>query len=180
MTVETRKESGVTRRHLLEGTGSLALVGVLAAGTAAASDQETGSLLEQALVEMRFTRNFLAKWFAGAIQKPEDPADFYLNRVLAKNFNIVRPNGVPLNREQTLAGFYGKLHGSDPMVLRHDNDNINPLLDTAAVAVVGYDESHVYQDHTVINALTAVFLNDNTAPNGVRWLLVHETPIEAG
>ncbi|MDJ0926729.1 MAG: hypothetical protein QNJ73_03675 [Gammaproteobacteria bacterium] len=136
-------------------------------------------MLDSVLVEMRFTRNFLADWFAGNLQRPEDPADFYLNQVLAKNFSIVRSNGVRLNREQALATFYGKLHGSDPTVLRHDNNNINSLLDTGEVAVVEYDESHVYEGHTVVNALTAVFLKDSAAPNGVRWLLVHETSMAA-
>ena len=159
-----------------QGGTALTLGGLVSGGNVSASVAEKVSLLDQVRIEMRETRNFLASWFAGRVEKPEDPEDFYLQQVLAENFQIVRPNGRRLDRDQTLSAFYGKLYGSDPTVLRHDNDNVTIILDTATVAVVGYDESHLYQDHAVVNALTAVFLKDDNAPNGVSWLLVHETP----
>jgi len=97
--------------------------------------------------------------------------------VPAPGFTIVRPDGRRLDRGQTLDGFFENLYASDPAVLRHDNVNVHPVLDTPGVCIVGYEEVHVYADHAVTNALTAVFLRDPSAPRGVAWLLVHETPV---
>ncbi|MBT7950723.1 MAG: hypothetical protein HN764_03790 [Gammaproteobacteria bacterium] len=134
-------------------------------------------LLKQIYEEMRVTRDFLAAWFAGSLEKPEKVEDFYLSRVLAENFTTVRPDGTRLNREQTIHGFSEKLYGSEPDVIRHENLNIQAILNTESIAVIAYDEKHVYSDHAKVYALTAVFLKDETAPNGVSWLVVHETPI---
>ncbi len=175
--VMAKRNTDTVRRGLLQSGTALALGGLVNGGSVNASVAGKGSLVEQVMVEMRETRNYLANWFGGKIEKPEDPGDFYLQNVLADNFHIVRPNGIRLNREQTLAAFYGKLYGSDLTVLRHDNDNIITILDTDTVAIVGYDESHVYQTHKVTNKLTAVFLKNDNAPNGASWLVVHETPI---
>ena len=126
---------------------------------------------------MQVTRNFLASWFAGKASKPENPADFYLNKVLADNFMMVRPDGTRLDREQTLDSFFNKLYASEPDVLRHDNLNINTILDTGSLAVVAYEEDHVYVDESIVNAVTAIFLQNEKAPNGVSWLSVHETAL---
>ncbi len=172
-------ETRGSRRHFLGGVGLVSIGAMFALPGSAASDSSTGnnSMIEDVLVEMRETRDFLANWFAGKPDKPARLEDFYLNKVLADEFYIVRPDGRRLAREQTLKGFFEKLYNSDPTVLRHDNDNIRPVLDNGHVAVVGYDETHVYSDHAVTNALTAVFLKNDTAPHGVSWLVVHETPI---
>lgn len=175
-------QSRVTRRRVLEHT-RLLTVGLLLSGNelvAAEQPDKPHTLIERALLEMRDTRNFLADWFAGRHPKPERPEDFYLTSVLAKNFTIVRPNGLRLNRDQTLQNFFEKLHGSEPTVLRHDNVNIQPILDRGDVVVVGYDERHVYTDHVTVNALTAVLVEHQSAPNGVLWQVVHETPIDTG
>jgi hypothetical protein len=167
-----------TRDILLQ---SLTVAGpgeAVTSGSAGASLARTGALLERVLVEMRETRNFLASWFAGAVEKPEDPMNFYLQSVLAENFSIIRPNGLRLDRQQTLLRFYENLYASDPTVLRHDNSNIRAILLTPEVVIVDYDESHVYRDHSIVNALSAVFQKDDEAPNGVRWLRLHETSIQ--
>jgi hypothetical protein len=164
----------------LLGRGGLLTVGLLLSGNEMAAAEQPSArhtLLERALLEMRDTRNFLADWFAGRQQQPERPEDFYLNKVLARNFTIVRPNGLRLNRDQTLQIFFDRLHGSEPTVLHHENINIQPILEREDVVVVGYDERHVYTDHATVNALTAVLVHDQSAPNGVRWQVVHETPI---
>jgi hypothetical protein len=179
MSDRTQMKSAVTRRNLLEYTGLLALSGIFPVRDILAAEHTTDSdtLLNQVLVEMRVTRDFLASWFAGVLEKPEKLEDFYLSRVLAENFTIVRPDGTRLDRDQTLHGFFEKLYGSDPTVIRHENRNMRLILDTGTIAVIGYDEKHVYTDHAVVNALTAIFLKNETAPNGVSWLVVHETHI---
>lgn len=167
-----------SRRAVLQGSSALVLGSLLAGQQAVASASQQDSMMELITIEMTETRNFLASWFAGKVDKPERLEDFYLTKRLDRNFHIVRPDGRRLDRNKTLEGFFGKLYGFNPSVLRHDNDNIHTLLDTDTVAVVGYDESHVYQDHAVVNSLNAVFLRDEMAPNGVSWLLVHETAKE--
>ena len=127
--------------------------------------------------EMRVTRDFLAGWFAGRLEKPKSRKDFYLNTVLAHDFTTVRPDGTRLDREQTISAFFNKLYGSEPTVVRHENLNIRTTLNTGTIAVIEYQEKHVYVDHSLVNALTAVFLKDETKPNGVSWLVVHETPV---
>ena len=134
-------------------------------------------LLHRVEEEMLVTREFLADWFAGRLDRPKDSQDFYLNRVLAKNFNTIRPDGTRLDREQTLNGFFEDLHASEPNVLRHENLNIRTLSNDGNIAVIQYDEKHVYTDHDSTNALTAVFLRNDSAPHGVSWLVVHETPV---
>jgi len=140
-----------------------------------AHDTAADDFVERVLIEMGETRSFLADWFAGRAEKPQSPEEFYLNKVLAQNFNIVRPNGLRLDRQQTLASFFSKLYGSDPQVLRHDNSNIQIILQQTGMLVMGYDESHIYRDHVITNTLTAVLLAAPNAPNGVQWQLVHET-----
>ena len=134
------------------------------------------ALFERVLREMQETREFLADWFSGRAEKPPGPGEFPLMQRLAKGFHTVRPDGTRLDREQTLRVFFNNLHGSDPDVLRHDNDNIKVLLETDSLLLVGYDEQHVYQDYIRTNTLTAAFVLNDSAPNGVSWLLVHETP----
>ena len=139
--------------------------------------ESSEELLRRVEEEMQVTREFLADWFAGRLEKPNDSKDFYLNRVLAKNFSTIRPNGARLDREQTLQAFFEELHGSEPGVRRHDNLNIRSLSNDGNMAVVQYDERHVYTDHDNTNSLTAVFLRNDSAPHGVSWLVVHETPL---
>ena len=134
------------------------------------------ALFDRVLQEMQETREFLADWFSGRAEKPSNSGDFPLQQRLARDFHTIRPDGTRLDREQTLNVFFNILHGSDPKVLCHTNDNIKVLLETDSLVLVGYDELHVYQDHTRINALTAAFVLNDLAPNGVSWLLVHETP----
>ncbi len=179
MSDRTQMKSSMTRRYLIERIGLLALGGILPVRNILATEPATDSntILKQVLVEMRMTRDFLASWFAGRLEKPEKLADFYLGKVLAENFTTVRPDGTRLDRDQTLHVFFEKLYGSDPTVLRHENHNIHPVLNTETFAVIEYDEKHVYAEHAVVNALTAIFLKNATAPNGVSWLVVHETHI---
>jgi hypothetical protein len=179
MSNETQIKSAMTRRYLLERTGLLALCGVLPIRNILATEHtmDSDSLLKQVLIEMCVTREYLASWFAGLLEKPESLEDFYLSRVLAENFTIVRPDGTRLDRDQTLHGFFERLYGSEPTVIRHENLNMRTILDTGTIVVIGYDEKHVYTDHAVTNALTAIFLKNETAPNGVSWLAVHETPV---
>ncbi len=145
-----------------------------------ASEPHNDSFLDRVEREMQDTRNFLANWFAGRAEKPEYPGDFYLKGVLTKDFHTVRPSGTRLDRQQTLDCFYDKLYGSDPGVLCPENDNIVTLLSSDTLVIVGYDESHVYPNEIVVHALTAAFVKDANAPNGVAWLLVHETLINGG
>jgi len=180
MSDRTQLGSSMTRRCLLERTPLLALGGILPVQNIFAAEPESDPdfLLNQVFIEMRVTRDFLAGWFAGRLEKPDKLADFYLGAVLAENFTTVRPDGTRLDREQTLHVFFERLHGSDPTVLRHENDNIHAVLNTGTIAVIEYDEKHVYAEHAVVNALTAVFLKNEMAPNGVSWLVVHETHIK--
>lgn len=134
--------------------------------------------LKQVLEEMRVTRKFLANWFAGRLDKPGSLEDFYLGKVLHESFTTVRPDGTRLDRDQTLHVFFENLYGSEPTVIRHENLDILSVLNTGTIAVIAYNELHVYPDRTATNALTAVFLINETAPNGVSWLSVHETPVE--
>lgn len=149
---------------------------IVPASTSAESGGVTDRLRKDIFKEMQATREFLCNWFAGRLEKPESLADFYLSKVLDSNFNIVRTDGTRLDRQQTLSSFFEQLHGFDPGVLRHDNSKIVILLDTGTIAVAGYREHHVYAGHETINAVTGVFLKSESAPNGVSWLLVHETP----
>lgn len=172
-------EKSITRRNAWQNIGLLT-AGTLFSTSSLIGQQTTSqnsTLFKQALIEMEATRTFLANWFSGRLVKSLNTKKFYLHKVLAENFTIVRPNGKRLSREQTLKIFFEKLHLSDPKVMRHDNRDIRLILDTGELVIVGYKESHVYADHEVINELTAVLVKDTEAPNGVKWQLVHETAI---
>ena len=158
--------------HLL--TASL-FTGIISDRTVYQAEVEN-DLFDKAKIEMEYTKNFLSDWFAKRIDKPNSIDDFYLNKVMAPDFTIVRPNGERLTRAQTLQGFFNKLYGFEPDNIRHDNTHIQALFSSKDLIMVGYDETHVYRTHEVTNTLTSVLLRDDEAPNGVLWVLVHETP----
>lgn len=120
-------------------------------------------------------------WLDGTTPSSEEQA--LVARVLAAQapeFVFVTPGGERVTREALIADLRAS-HGSRPG-WRMWSENVRPLAAQGGLTVVAYEEWHRLADGTLTGRVsTAVFREEPGAPNGVAWLLVHETwlPAEA-
>lgn len=92
---------------------------------------------------------------------------------LAADFTIVGPDGHESSRAQTIEMLEaGRDQRTDLDMSTSDH---RLLVDTDDVIVAGYIEHHHAPDGDTHRQSTVVFVPDTDAPNGVRWLRVHET-----
>lgn len=111
---------------------------------------------------------FFAAWFRGTVDSMER-----MEGVLAPGFTIVGPDGATMSRTETLAAVRAG-HGRSPDLEITTSDH--RLIATAGVVIVArYVETHDRPDASSRRVSTVVFTADSGAPNGVRWVSVHET-----
>jgi len=95
---------------------------------------------------------------------------------LAADFTIVGPDGAESDRAATMAMLEAAQNSrqldmstTDHRLVHHSDD----------VIIASYVERHHIPERDTRRLSTAVFVPDEEAPNGVRWLRVHETWIES-
>ncbi len=92
---------------------------------------------------------------------------------LHADFSMVGPHGGQSNRDETIAAVRnGHAHTKSLEIWITDH---RLLYETTEVLVAGYVEHHRLSDRSNHRLSTVVFVETPDAPNGVRWLRVHET-----
>ena len=114
---------------------------------------------------------FFEAYFLGTIPA-EDMSRFA--DVLDDDFTIAGPDGVVSDRATTLEMVrQGYAHTSDFTLTVRDH---RPIHADDATVIGSYIEHHGWSDGRENERLTTVvFRRDDTTPNGLRWLRVHET-----
>jgi len=115
---------------------------------------------------------FFERYFIGT----EDSIARFEN-ALADDFSMVDPSGNDYDRAAVLDVVRdGHGHTSSLVITTSDHR----LLATHEETIVAqYIETHELAERTNRRKTTAVFVADRTTPNGLAWLRVHETWLEA-
>lgn len=114
---------------------------------------------------------FFEAYFLGTI--PADEIRRFAD-VLDPDFTIVGPNGDVSDRTTTVEAVRrGHDHTRNLMLTTRDHELIHA---DSSTVVSSYIERHAWTDGRENERLsTVVFRRDDTMPNGLRWLRVHET-----
>jgi len=132
--------------------------------------------------EIEALHRFFVDWFRGALPDTDEAWSRFADAV-APGFTLVAPSGEAFDRDALLEGLRGR-HGAEgpasdfAIWIRNFRDRHV----TAGLATVTYEEWQRRAGEERGRLSTAVFLADAQAPNGVRWVHVHETwlPRETG
>ncbi len=115
---------------------------------------------------------FFEAYFLGT----EDSLDRF-ESVLADGFTIVGPDGAEGDRPATLQMVRDGHAHTDSLSITVSDHRL--LARTDELIVATYVEHHQLRDRTNHRLATVVFHVDPAGPNGVRWLRVHETWLDA-
>lgn len=132
--------------------------------------EAAAGLAEKALREVRDRHVFFADWLAGRLA--ETALDGAMRGFLP-NFRRIAPDGSGMDRA-ALAAWLAAHRGAMPESFAIEIADLRIVLDTSACAAVGYREIQPGQTPPSRIA-TALFVPEETAPNGVAWLHVQET-----
>lgn len=122
------------------------------------------------------TEAFFADWIAGRLPKTE-AAFARFKDVLAEAFVLIGPDGSEISRAALLDYFFTS-HGADPTITRWVDD-ARVRHETDTFCVVTFVEGQTGARRTATSNISVLFTPDADAPNGVRWLHIHETPMLA-
>ena len=133
--------------------------------------------VEQIVHEVDDLHNLFLAWYAGQPAKDRDWYDQTIGARMDAQFSIVSPSGTTLTQEDILTLIYEGYGLSREFSIKTRNANLLRL--DGNVVLVSYEE---WQHHAVNTPVsqngrisTALLAVDNTQPNGLRWLHVHET-----
>lgn len=113
---------------------------------------------------------FFEAYFLGRI--PEDEIG-RAERALARNFTMVRPDGVEADRAATLSSILDGHGYADVLEITVTEHRL--IISTDQHVVSTYVENHRLRDRTNHRVATVVFERDPDGPNGLRWARVQET-----
>lgn len=115
---------------------------------------------------------FFVAWFRGELPRTPEVFTRFTN-VTAPEFTLISPNGVMIDYAAAV-DWIENAHGSRTNFnIWIENFRLHQQHD--GVAIVTYDEWGESEDGVTSRVSTAIFADDETTPNGVRWLHVHET-----
>lgn len=135
-------------------------------------------MVENCKVEIRSLHRFFESWFNAGI--PDDKETFSrLEKALSPEFKMVTPAGKKMGRSSLLTnlrsmnGFY--LQEDKPSAIWIKNISIEWATDTHCLS--SYEEWQGNKDRNEGKGRisSALFEKDDKAPNGVRWIYLHET-----
>ena len=122
--------------------------------------------------EVNDLHQFFEDWVSGALPKTEE-SYARVQQALSDDFAIVGPDGRLTQRDPLLNGLYAAHLGRPNFRIWIENYQLHPQL--GELAIVTYEEWQEIEGEVTARLSTAVFQQDAAAPNGVRWLHVHET-----
>lgn len=123
--------------------------------------------------EIEELHQFFQAWFRAELPNTDEAFERFAN-ALAPNFGMVVPSGDIVEREPLLERLRG-IHGAQP--------NIRIWIETVRVrqthndmALATYEEWQSAESGDSTSRISsALFAKDAGAPNGIKWLHVHET-----
>lgn len=124
--------------------------------------------------EIRELHDLFTRWYVG-IEPNTDEAFARFADVMADDFVMVTPDGRRLDRQEVL-GFVRAGAGSRSLTIetrRHDYRG-----GAGGMHVMMYEEWQRIDDEETGRYSTAVFRERADTPNGIEWVLVHETWID--
>ncbi len=134
-------------------------------------------MLDAARCEVLEVHQLLESWFVGAVPENDAALVRFLD-VLAPDFEAVMPSGRLVDRAALVARLH-ELHGQWRDAHRRGRIRIERLHARAlgeAVVLVTYEEWQDYGATSRGRQASAVLASaDSPAPNGLRWLHLHET-----
>lgn len=125
--------------------------------------------MHPAELEIRELHDFFTHWYAGAIE-PETLDRF--EAALGPGFVLVSPDGRTMGRDEIVERVTSAYDGED---LAIDIRNVNILDETADRVTAQYEEWQQRAGTETARVSTVVFRKSESAPNGLQWLVVHET-----
>lgn len=143
----------------------------------AATPTETAIPAEPAAAaqtEIRELHAFFQAWHRAELPRTEE-AFARFQDALAPGFEIVTPDGAARDREAILTLVWDG-HASDPEA-RIWVERPRLHFHEGGVLVASYDEMQQVAGRSTARRSTVVFRADETAPNGLVWLRVHETAL---
>ncbi|MCX7341901.1 MAG: hypothetical protein NT037_15525 [Hyphomicrobiales bacterium] len=121
---------------------------------------------------------FFDGWLSGRLEAGE--AVFTeLREALSPDFTMVGPTGKRLDQAAVL-GWLATSRGSRGPDFRIWIENVGFLLRRGSVQLASYDECQHSAGTDTRRRVTVVFEQKDGARNGLVWLAVHETWVEAG
>lgn len=128
--------------------------------------------LEACAREIVELHEFFQDWFTG--DRDDHPATFArFTAVMDSDFVIIGPDGI-LTTFPTLVDRLRSAYGRFPCT-RIWTENHQRHQQLGNWAICTYEEWQATQEVTTARLSTVIFQADDRAPNGVRWLHVHET-----
>lgn len=111
---------------------------------------------------------FFEAYFLGKVDTLERA-----DRVLADDFTIVGPDGVTSDRAETMQALRdGHAHATALVITTTD---FTLLVEGDGFVVASYIEHHKLSERSNRRLSTVVFRASDQAPNGLKWVRVHET-----
>jgi hypothetical protein len=118
--------------------------------------------------EVRELHRFFERWYAGELA----PVGIERLAVLAPSFEMISPEGRTFTRSE-VAGMISAGYGSRPMKIEIRNAAVRYA---SAPFVMGrYEEWQTVDGVPSGRISTAVMVEDERMPNGLRWVHLHET-----
>ncbi|MDA8020898.1 MAG: DUF4440 domain-containing protein [Thermoanaerobaculia bacterium] len=158
------------------GNRPAAVALLLLSFVATASAQDI-TFTERCELEVHDLHTFFQEWSVAEL--PDTDATYArLGQALAPNFTMVTPEGGSLGRAAVVGGLR-EAHGRWPGGGTIEVSEVEPVHVLGDVAVLTYVEHQDFdagdERRMSRRRSTVVFRNEEGAPNGVRWLHVHET-----
>ncbi len=132
-------------------------------------------LTQRVAQEVTELHQFFEDWFRGSID--QSTARFArFTDVTAAEFHLISPAGTMVDRDQAAAWIWD-IHGARPTA-RMWVDKVTVLIQRSTLCLATYEEWQESPAGRTVRFSSVLFEADPDAPNGLRWLHVHETWIE--
>jgi hypothetical protein len=122
--------------------------------------------------EVRDLHDFFAEWYAGDHRDAER-----LDRVLARDFELVAPGGATSDRDAVVEWVeenHGQYASADPP-FTIDIESFDHRLTESGHCLVTYVERQTAPEGSSARLSSALFRRAGSTPNGVAWVHLHET-----
>ena len=134
------------------------------------------TLTDACLAEVHEFHEFVEAWLAGRATRDDETYE-RAHAVLADDFEIVSPSGERRSRAtllDELEAAHG-LHADSSPPFEVDVREVRHRYTAGELCLVGYEEWQRVDGDETGRVSSALFRRDETAPNGVEWLHLHET-----
>ncbi|MFB6286773.1 MAG: DUF4440 domain-containing protein [Candidatus Bipolaricaulia bacterium] len=129
--------------------------------------------------EIRELHRFFEAWFTG--QLPNGDSEFSrLDEALAEGFQIITPDGRRVDKPELLQQVRSAhgAHSDDAFDIEIRNIDVRHVL--SPLCLLTYEEWQQHSQGAPTGRLSSVIFRDvEDAPNGVKWLHVHEVGLDA-